>query len=85
MIGFVCYQISQSTAEEEASYFTGEIEPAWQPNANTVLPAGSYRVINGQIYRILPGVASPKVASSLRCPEDVQATGGDDGSCGSPH
>ena len=50
------FQISLSTAEEELNYFTGE---EWLPSpveVESLFPPGLYRVVNGQLYRILEGV-----------------------------
>lgn len=53
---FVCYQISQTTAEEERNYFyqTAPLDPVEDGSAH-VMPPGEYRVIDGQIYRIVDG------------------------------
>jgi hypothetical protein len=56
-------QISLSTADDEANYFTGSPIPSVVPNLARSLPAGMYRVIDGQLCRILPGV-SPRFSPS---------------------
>jgi len=50
-------QISLSTADEEANYFTGSPIPSVVPNLDRLLPAGTYRVIDGQLCRVVPGVS----------------------------
>ncbi len=50
-------QFFSSTAEDERNYFTGEQEPPpLQFNPNVILPSGNYRVINGNLYRIIKGL-----------------------------
>lgn len=57
MINFVNDQpLCVSTAQEEANYFTGERPPVLQPDLNAILPQGSYRVIDGRLYRVVEGV-----------------------------
>jgi hypothetical protein len=50
-------QISLSTADDEANYFTGNPSPPVKPDPNRLLPAGTYRVLDGQLYRVVPGVS----------------------------
>jgi hypothetical protein len=50
------FQISLSTAEEEANYFSEEISPRDTGGDGQILCPGSYRVIDGQLYRIRTGV-----------------------------
>ena len=54
---FVMEQFSLSTAEDEKNYFTGQPASMEQPLAEPVLPAGIYRVIDNQLYRVVPGIA----------------------------
>ena len=56
-------QISLSTADDEANYFTGNPTPSVVPNLGRLLPAGAYRVIDGQLCRVLAGI-SPRFSSS---------------------
>lgn len=51
------FQFSLSTAEDERNYFSGST-PAPQPEVapEDVLPPGTYRVIDGQLYRVAAGV-----------------------------
>ncbi len=50
------FQIEQSTAEEWDNYFYGDTSPSIHSfDYETIMPAGKYRVINGQLCRILPG------------------------------
>jgi hypothetical protein len=56
-------QISLSTADDEANYFTGIPIPSVVPDSARLLPAGTYRIIDGQLCRILPGV-SPRFTTS---------------------
>jgi hypothetical protein len=48
-------QLSVSTAEEEENYFTEETVVSPQAPSEAVLPPGTYRVIDGQLFRVLPG------------------------------
>lgn len=55
----VQFQMTLSTAEDEAYLFASEISPIdWSGVSDDQdgLPEGRYRVINGQIYRIASGV-----------------------------
>ena len=56
-MSFTFEQFYVSTAEDERNYFTEiageERTPARESKA---LPAGTYRVLDGQLYRIVPGI-----------------------------
>jgi hypothetical protein len=54
---FISEQLSVSTAQEEQNYFTGQPPTPFQSNPNDVLPPGTYRVIGGQLYRVVEGVS----------------------------
>ena len=56
-------QFSLSTADDEANYFTGSPVASVAPDLSHLLPAGTYRVIDGQLCRILPGI-SPRFSPS---------------------
>lgn len=53
---FTSEQFFLSTAESQKNYFTGQPEtlPPLNPTAN-ILP-GKYRVIDGELYRIVTGI-----------------------------
>ena len=53
MMKLTTEQISVSTAEEENNYFTGQPEAPVRPCPNAILPPGTYRVIDGELYRIV--------------------------------
>ena len=46
-------QLVISTAEEERNYFTAAHEAAPARVSSPVLPAGVYRVVNGDFFRIV--------------------------------
>ena len=46
-------QISLSTAEESAYYFTGSEAPPHAPDMTTMMPAGVYRVVDDQLFQIV--------------------------------
>lgn len=49
-------QIALSTAEEERNYFTGDLSPTpFSASAEAAMPVGVYRVIDGEVFRIVPG------------------------------
>jgi hypothetical protein len=54
----VQFQIEVSTAEEERSLFSEE-QPAISQDihSNSIMQPGIYRVVNGEIYRIVGGAA----------------------------
>ncbi len=53
----VDFQLAVSTAEEEENYFFGQPIPTHESDPEAALPGGVYRVIDGQLYRVLPGAA----------------------------
>ena len=55
---FVSIQLCTTTAEEQASYFTGDAAPFAVTSIGSapVLPKGSFRVVAGALYRIAPGI-----------------------------
>lgn len=54
---FVEEQFALSTAEEEKNYFTETTQAMGMPVAQPhVMPSGIYRVIDGELYRLVPGV-----------------------------
>jgi hypothetical protein len=54
---FTTEQLCTSTAEDELNYFTdAPAVHAMYPDPATVMPAGLYRVIDGQLFRIVSGV-----------------------------
>jgi hypothetical protein len=55
MSKFVSEQFSLSTAQVAASYFTGTSRSDFQP-APQILPPGVYRVVNGEVRQVLPGL-----------------------------
>jgi len=58
MTEFVQFQIEMSTAEEERTLFSSEqSEIAGKSDSNSIMPAGTYRLVNGEIYRIVAGPA----------------------------
>lgn len=66
MIEFISCQMSVSTAEEESNYFTGERSRIHHEDPNLAMPAGNYRVINGQLYRIVSiGAPTARTQSNL--------------------
>ena len=50
------FQLSLSTADEEVNYFTGEQIPDQPLDVETLIPAGTYRVLNDQLYQIVDGM-----------------------------
>jgi hypothetical protein len=52
---FTEIQLSLSTADEERAYFYGPTSTP-EPDVTAVLPAGVYRVVEGNLCRVLPGL-----------------------------
>lgn len=48
------FQLSLSTAEDEANYFSQY--PSVFPAPVSEVPTGIYRVIDGQLFQVVPGV-----------------------------
>lgn len=46
-------QISVSTAQDSANYFTGPEIRLHTPDLKTLLPSGTYRVIDDQLFQII--------------------------------
>ncbi len=75
MSEFISEQISVSTAEDEHNYFTGQPDFLVRPNPNAIRPPGTYRVIEGSLYRVISGVP-PKllpVGSERNNLEDISS------------
>lgn len=68
---FTSEQIAISTAEDERNYFTGRPEISVQPDPSTILPPGTYRVIDGNLYRISRDV--PPSFAAINSPESSLA------------
>jgi hypothetical protein len=49
-------QFFLTTQESERNYFTGERGPEPTPCARPQLPPGDYRVVDGALVRIVPGI-----------------------------
>lgn len=49
-------QLSVSTAEEELNYFFRPTQEKSQVESGSAMPSGTYRVVDGSLYLILPGV-----------------------------
>ena len=64
MSEFTSEQIAVSTAEDERNYFTGQVEGGVHPTPSTILPAGTYRVIEGHLYRVRGGIPPSFAATS---------------------
>jgi hypothetical protein len=58
MTEFIFEEFSTTTADDERSYFTGEPSICFYPNPNAILSPGIYRVIDGELYRIVKGIPS---------------------------
>ena len=56
MSKFVDYHFSFSTAEDELNVFMGAQKTDLPPQTLAPLPAGIYRVIDGELVRIVPGI-----------------------------
>lgn len=56
-MNFTFEQFYVSTADDEVNYFTKVSVDGGVPSSpSNPLPSGTYRVVAGQLYRILPGV-----------------------------
>jgi hypothetical protein len=63
-VELVQFQIEVSTGEEERNLFSTE-QPvlASQIDSSSVMPPGLYRVVNGEVYRIVGGPAPVRSGS----------------------
>ena len=53
-------QMCLSTAEDEKNYFSGTTSKPPVIDPDEILPPGTYRIIDGELYRILPGLPPPQ-------------------------
>lgn len=60
MSQFTSYQLSFSTAEIESLYFSG-VKSAPTVDRQRLLPQGTYRVIAGELFRLVDGVPASAV------------------------
>ena len=49
-------QFYLTTQDDERNYFTGDQEGSIDFDSNAILPAGRYRIILGQLYRVVHGL-----------------------------
>ena len=56
-------QISLSTAEDSANYFTGHVQATHQPVLPSVMPAGLYRIVDDQLFQIVEAPRAPRVVA----------------------
>jgi hypothetical protein len=54
---FIEFQISLSTADVEDSLFTPQIQTESADQPGSELPPGTYRVIDGELFQIVPGAS----------------------------
>ncbi len=58
--------MSVTTAEDENNYFTGQPEASVEPRPSEILPAGNYRVIAGNLYRVVDTVSPTIPGTNMR-------------------
>ena len=46
-------QISLSTADDSANYFTGEVPRVHEPDLSAAMPSGPYRVVDDQLFQLV--------------------------------
>lgn len=66
MIEFVEDQFSLSTAEEENNHFFGDDYRYTPLQFGPSLPEGTYRIIDGEVFMIVPGSPFNKVKNSYK-------------------
>ena len=59
-------QISVSTAEEEQNYFSGSEQAEAPKQVGSFMPTGTYRVVDGSLYLVLPHFPRPPATASGR-------------------
>ena len=71
MTSFITFQFSQSTAQDEQDYFTGStrVKPEVRQSA---LPAGTYRVVDGTLCRVVDGAPPTLQAEPKTTPRDAR-------------
>jgi hypothetical protein len=74
-VNLVQHQIALSTAEEEQNYFTGPTSRGPAPPAPHQNATGTYRVVDGQLYLIVPGApVVPPVVPPAAAADEVLPT-----------
>lgn len=53
-MSFTKFQLSVSTAEDELNYFSGSLPDEAPAPAGNAMPTGTYRVVDGSLYLVLP-------------------------------
>ena len=53
-------QISLSTAEDSANYFTGNEPRLHQADLSRIMPDGIYRIVNDELFQIVPAPPRPE-------------------------
>ena len=66
MSKLIIEQVSVSTAEDENNYFTGQPEASVVPRPSEILPPGNYRVIAGNLYRVVDSVPPTIPGTNMR-------------------
>lgn len=66
-------QIAVSTAEDEQSYFVGQHSPEPRRPPSSPLAGGVYRVVDGELFQVVPGV--PPVSGSTTLPAERDSAG----------
>lgn len=73
MMEFVQLQIAVSTAEDEQSYFVGQHSPEPARPTASPLAGGVYRVVDGELFHVVPG--APPVSVALEPPAERDSAG----------
>lgn len=64
---YIQMQISLSTAEDARNYFCGDAQPSQTTYGGFELPSGTYRVIDGVLFRLATGLP-PGIPSGVSSP-----------------
>ena len=55
-MSYTIEQLSVSTADEELNYFFSPVQERTPMESGSAMPTGTYRVVEGSLYLLLPGV-----------------------------
>ena len=71
-MNFTFEQMAVSTAEDERNYFSGSMQLSPPPPAGNSMPSGTYRVVDGSLYLVLPSALLTREHPAV-LPEQNQA------------
>ena len=75
MIKLTSEQLSVSTAEVERSYFSEPPQPETTERFGSTMPTGTYRIVDGALYLVLPNAPSRPELDAVDMREQAEHVG----------